>query len=90
MKTYMIGYDLVGKPRSEYTDLIGAIQNLGGWWHCLDSTWLVKSNSSAVIIRDTLLAHLHEKDRLLVALLEGERAWSGFDQKCSDWLKTEL
>jgi hypothetical protein len=89
MKTYMIGYDL-NKPGQNYTELIDAIKTLGTWWHCLDSTWLVKSNSTAIQIRDALSAHIDSSDELLVAQISGDAAWVGFDTQCSSWLKNNL
>lgn len=55
MSTYLIGYDL-NRPRNDtdYPDLIEAIKAFGTWWHYLDSTWIVKSDKSAVEIRDAL------------------------------------
>ena len=40
MATMLIGYDL-NRPGQNYDDLFDEIKNLGTWWHCLDSTWLV-------------------------------------------------
>jgi len=54
MKTYMIGYDL-NQPGRDYKPLIDAIQRLtSNWWHCLDSTWIIKTNSSVASIRYAL------------------------------------
>ncbi len=91
MATYFIGYDLNG-PRKEdaYPELITAIKKYGTWWHYLDSTWIIKSISSAAEIRDSLSRHLDNTDELLVAELSGNAAWTGFDQKASDWLKSNL
>jgi len=54
MKTYLIGYDL-NKQGQDYTTLIDKIKVLGNWWHCLDSTFIIKTNSSGSQIRDYLL-----------------------------------
>ncbi|KAA0252806.1 MAG: SinR family protein [Acidobacteria bacterium] len=89
MKTYMIGYDL-NHPGQDYTSLEDAIKVLGTWWHCLDSTWIVKTNQSATSIRNTLKSHIDANDELLVAALNGESAWTGFDNKCSGWLKDNI
>lgn len=87
MSTYMIGYDLNG-PAKDYEDLKDAIKQLGAWWHHLDSTWLVKTSNSAVAIRDSLKAHLDSDDELLVInVTNAERAWCGFDEPGSKWLK---
>lgn len=91
MKSYMIGYDL-NKPGQDYTDLIAAIKGLAsGWWHCLDSTWIVKSDSTAAAIRDALKPHIDAGDELLVINVTGsESAWVGFDKQCADWLVNNL
>lgn len=91
MRTYLIGYDL-NKPRqhNDYKDLIAKIKVLGTWWHCLDSTWIIKSNSSAEAIRNQLKPFIDSTDELLVVGLTGEGAWTGFDQQCSSWLRDNL
>jgi len=89
MNTYLIGYDL-NKAGQEYTTLIAQIKALGNWWHCIDSTWIIKSNSNVVQIRDHLTQYIDENDELLVVRLSGEAAWTGFNTECSDWLKTNL
>lgn len=89
MNTYLIGYDL-NKSGQDYDSLIEQIKTLGSWWHCLDSTWIVKSNLSATDIRDKLSAYIDSNDELLVAKLSGEAAWTGFSKECADWLKENL
>lgn len=89
MKSYMIGYDL-NKSGQDYTKLTEEIKKLGNWWHCLDSTWIVKSDSTAVEIRDHLKKFIDSNDELLVARLSGEGAWTGFNTNCSDWLLKNL
>ena len=90
MKTFLIGYDL-NKPAQNYPDLINTIKKtFGTWWHHLDSTWIVKSDLTAVQIRDLLKPHIDKNDELLVAGLTGEAAWTGFNTKGSTWLKDNL
>lgn len=90
-KSYLIGYDL-NRPRGKdaYPDLIEAIKGLDNWWHHLDSTWVVKSNLTAVQIRDRLTPHVDSGDELLVVTLTGEAAWLGFNITGSSWLKDNL
>lgn len=86
----MIGYDL-NSPGQDYASLIEAIEGLSGTrWHCLDSTWLIKTDLTSVQIRDRLLPHIDKSDELLVARLAGEAAWYGFNQECADWLVNNL
>lgn len=89
MKTYLITYDL-NKPGQNYADLYEIIKSLGKLWHCLDSNWIVKSDSTAAQIRDYLKSSIDSSDSLLVVRLNGEGAWTGFKDDCSTWLKDNL
>jgi hypothetical protein len=89
MKTYMIGYDL-SRPHQDYAKLIEAIKSYANWWHCLDSTWLIKTGQTATQIRDYLRQYIDNNDELLVAGLTGESAWAGFNEECSTWLKNSI
>jgi hypothetical protein len=89
IKSYLIGYDL-NKSGQEYETLIEEIKKLGTWWHCLDSTWIIKANSSTSIVRDHLKKIIDNNDELLVVCLTGEGAWTGFSDECSNWLKNNL
>ena len=87
MQTLLIAYDL-NAPGQDYDGLIEAVKNLGRWWHHLDSTWLVVTASTATAVRDALAAHLDAGDELLVVDVTGDgRAWRGFSESGSRWLK---
>lgn len=88
MRTYLIGYDLK-KPGKDYTTLIAGIKQLGDWWHYLDSTWIVKTNSSASDIRDELKPLIDPNDQLLVVRLQGDWA-SWLNVEGNDWLSENL
>jgi len=50
----LIGYDL-NKTGKDYSGLIEKIKaSVETWWHCLDSTWIVKTNLSYIELRDLL------------------------------------
>lgn len=91
MRTYLIGYDL-NKAGQDYKTLIEKIKEAsnGFWWHHLDSTWVIQSNSTTVQIRDFLLPYIDNNDELLVLLLDGEAAWYGFNDRGSQWLLDNL
>ena len=89
MKTYLIGYDLM-KQGQDYNALIEEIKKIDDWWHCLDSTWIIKTNLTAEQIRDRLIPKIDSNDKLLVVRLRQEAAWIGFQKECSDWLKNNL
>ncbi len=85
----MIGYDL-NKTGQNYQKLIEQIKTYGTYWHCLDSTWIIRSSKSATEITNHLKTYVDSNDELLVAKLSGEAAWVGFNTECSDWLKENL
>ncbi len=90
MKTYLIGYDL-NKPHQDYPTLLEKLRTgFDAWWHYLDSTWIVKTNMTAVQIRDILQRYIDSNDELLVVALEGEGAWCHFGEDASKWLKDFL
>jgi hypothetical protein len=91
MKSYLIGYDL-NRPGQNYENLFAAIkaQSNGSWWHHLDSTWIIKSDSTSEAIRDALTPHIDANDELLVVLLVREAAWFGFNGTGSEWLSNNL
>jgi hypothetical protein len=88
-KSLLIGYDL-NRPGQDYDTLIKEIKALGGWWHHLDSTWIVRTPKTSVQVRDILQRHIDIGDELLVAELSGSAAWVGFNESGSKWLKENL
>ncbi len=90
MNTLMIGYDLIA-PGKDYSNLIDAIKGISnGWWHCLDSTWIIKSALTPSQARDNLSVHIDGNDRLLVATISAPAAWVHFSDECSKWLADNL
>lgn len=89
MDSFLIGYDL-NKAGQDYDTLIEKIKDLGTWWHCLDSTWIIKSNYTVVDIRNYLRQFIDGNDEILVVKLTGDAAWYGFSAEGSNWLKKNL
>tara|TARA_R110002049_G_scaffold7177_2_gene42609 strand:- start:1335 stop:1604 length:270 start_codon:yes stop_codon:yes gene_type:complete len=89
MTLKLISYDL-SKPGRNYEDLYDSIKNIGTWWHCLESVWIVETNLSCGEIRDQLSAYLDGNDKLAVLTLQGGWATSGLSQECNDWLRNHL
>jgi hypothetical protein len=89
-RTILIGYDL-NQPEQIYAPLIDEIKRLGStWWHCLDSTWIVKTELSVEQVRNRLRTKIDQNDELLVIAAPREASWIGFDKNCGDWLTTHL
>ena len=90
MSTLLVGYDL-NRPGQDYPELIEEIKAIGAWWHHLDSTWLVRTELTPVEVCDRLKAHIDRGDELLVIDVTGRaRAWAGFNDRGSKWLKDNV
>lgn len=92
MAIYMIGYDL-NKADKNYAGLIGKIKEISnGYWHCLDSTWLIGHAGRADTIRDALLPFLDSNDELVVVLITRQSDWAskGINEAGVKWLHENL
>jgi hypothetical protein len=92
---YVVGYDLHPTRGETYDDLIDLLGKIGeSSWHCLDSTWLIKTGKTAVQIRDQIKAHLRNDDQVVVLKYDqsdaNRAAWTGFTGDCQAWLKNNL
>lgn len=87
----LIGYDL-NKPDQEYEELYGQIKALAnGYWHHLDSTWIIVTTHTVKQVRDALKEHIGSSDELFVVDITGQdAAWAGFASNGSEWLKKHL
>lgn len=82
---YCICYDL-NSPGQDYNTLHDAIKSYGTWWHHLDSTWLIKTDQTAVQIREYLSQFIDKNDELLVFPVAPGWAGTGFSKKAYEWL----
>lgn len=90
MKTYMIGYDL-NKSGQDYSSLIEAIKKIAnGWWHHLDSTWLINTNLNASEIIDRLSKKIDQNDEILVIAVADDWATYGISKSGNEWLHNTL
>jgi hypothetical protein len=89
MNTLLVGYDL--NKQKDYPAIWSALEEMGTWWHHLDSTWLVRTEMTPVQLRNALREHIDSDDELLVIDVTG-RSWAGagFSSRAYDWLKKHL
>jgi hypothetical protein len=81
MNKFVIGYDLL-KPGQDYESLFEAIKSVGSsWWHCLDSTWIVITNRTAMQVRDHLRPHMDANDRLPRCLMQHACSLAGIRRR---------
>lgn len=88
MTCYIISYDLRA-PSRDYEQLYTAIKSYGKWAHINESVWAIVTDSNAVAVRDHLLQHMDQSDRLFVIKSGVEAAWKNSMCK-NEWLKGNL
>jgi hypothetical protein len=90
MSVFLITYDK--SAGDNYQPLYGAIHALAnGYWHELDSTWLIISDQSAIAIANALTPHIDKNDKLLVVQITWQAAWGGnFSPSALAWLRNHL
>lgn len=89
MGIFAISYDL-SSPTQNYDNLYRAIESCGSWWRCLESTWLLSSNMTALDIANRLWGELDADDKLLVTPVAPGSAWAGITGECEVWLRANL
>ena len=88
MPLYIISYDLK-KPDRDYTGLFEAIKGFDGWWHYLESTWIVKTGDDPNQIWEKLKPHIDENDNLLI-IEAGKERQGWLPKKAWDWIRNNL
>ncbi len=87
--TYIISYDLKDSDSEEYKVLFDYIKSYGTWAHITESLWAVRTEKTAVEIRDDLIAKVTDGSALFVLKSGTEAAWSSV--MCRNaWLKEHL
>lgn len=71
---YLISYDLKD-PGQNYSNVQAAIKRLGmGWWHYLESTWIIYTTFDATYITNCLKQCMDTNDSLFVVdISKGDR-----------------
>lgn len=86
---FCVSYDLISQGRN-YEDLINAIKSYGIWWHQTESVWFIACDRNAVEIRDFLIPHIDNNDKLFVIEVKKNWGGKGFANNEYDWLHDNL
>ncbi len=89
MSVYVVTYDL-HKQGQNYACLTKKLKSYPVHWHAQGSVWFIETTQTAVQVRDGLTPCLDANDKLIVARLSGEAAWTGYGEDVSTWLKGRL
>jgi hypothetical protein len=90
VRTVLVIYDL-NRPEKDYKTLLAALEKYGNYFHCLDSTWILRTTLSATDVMAQLRVLIDANDELLVLDVTGDPAtWIGFNKQCWDWLANNM
>lgn len=87
MAAYIITYDL--RKNRDYEALYNAIKSYGTWAKITQSSWAIVTSQTSIQIRDFLISHMDEDDRLFVSKYGGTAAWKNVIAK-NDWFHQNL
>lgn len=65
MSVYCVTYDL-NRAGQNYNELYRELRSSSGYWHELESIWLISTWENAEQLSNRLLKHVDGNDRLLV------------------------
>jgi hypothetical protein len=90
MHGYLITYDLK-KPARDYSTLFVGIQSFGTYAHVLESVWIIKSDLSALQVRDYLKRYLDGDDKIFVTgIIPREWASVNLAPNTITWMQQQL
>ncbi len=88
-KTFLISYDLNDAQSDVYERLFDFFESFGTWAHITESLWAIKTEKTAVEIRDAICELVPAKSSVFVIKSGIASAWK--DVLCSNkWLKDNL
>ncbi|POA91178.1 hypothetical protein C1883_04965 [Pseudomonas protegens] len=88
MPVYCVTYDL-HKAGQNYNELYREIRNSPGYWHELESIWLVSTSENAQQLSSRLLKHIDNNDHLLVIRVSQDfQGWLPKD--AWEWLNNHI
>lgn len=85
-KCYIITFDLKN-PGINQQRLIEEIKASKFWARLTSTSYLLLTTKNANEIRDILLTHLKEEDKIYVGSLENSAAWYGLGAEISSWIR---
>ncbi len=91
MNSYVISYDITSSPEYNAVNeaLRQAITAYGIWAKITESCWAIRTDRTAIDVRDALAKHIRPDDRLFVVQTAHVAAWQ--NAMCNnDWLRENI
>lgn len=87
--TYHVSYDLK-KPRQDYDALIAEIKRSPGYYHIMQSTWLISTSETAHELFRRLGGRMDNDDRILISEISNHNYTGWLNQSVWDWLRSQV
>lgn len=86
MKSYIVVYQLENSS-NDYSKISEKLKSYSGWAKPFDRTWLIKTDKSAVEIRNELASSIERRGSIMVIRIS-EAAWatSRVQTNINDWM----
>lgn len=83
---YLVSYDLK-TPGKDYQAVYEVLKGAPGWWHHLESTWVISTNESISTWTDRIRKIIDANDSFIIVEITGQPRSGWLLQKAWDWLK---
>lgn len=90
MNVYLVTYDLKQSGRN-YTPLYEILKSAVGWWHYLESTWLLASPLPIEEWQQRIRGVIDQNDLFMIIRLDRGTVYTGWlQQKAWEWMRQNL
>ena len=90
MNVYLVSYDLK-TPGKDYAKLYEALKASPGWWHYLESLWLLSSAESLEAWHARIRSRIDENDAFIIMGLTRSMQRNGWlPEKAWEWIRQHL
>ena len=81
----LVSYDLK-VPGRDYAKLYETLKAAPGWWHYLESTWLLSTTDSVTTWTERIRAVMDENDIFIIVDITGRTNNGWLPKKAWDWI----
>jgi len=86
MALILISYDLTRGTQDDYNDLYRALKR-NGWWHYLESTWIIPTNESPEDVWERLKPFFDNDDRVIIVDITEKSRQGWLPKRAWQWLR---
>lgn len=89
MSVYSVSYDL-NNPGQKYEKIHEVLKSFNGYYHIMDSTWLISTSFSAAQVCDKLTPYLDSNDKMFISKVNANEYQGWLENDVWDWIRKHL